>query len=211
MLLVTVTIILFTCSGIPLRLFTGGLFRTLKILALASGGFSILPHVVLAQGADVYGHVSDPQGNVVPHAVVSLARANNKNVQQTYTGNEGQFSFVGLATGKYTLMVIVTGFEADTRTLRIADTQPMTIDIRLKIRQNQQTVTVTDDVKEGNILAPDPVQRVIIRDHELGGLWKGRTAATQKPTSQTTFIDRREPSSHPKSQSLVSWAQSATR
>jgi Carboxypeptidase regulatory-like domain len=103
----------------------------------------------------------------VPRADVSLTRAVDKIVQHTLTGNEGQFSFTGVPLGNYTLQVIVTGFEPATRTLVVAASRLLTIDIELKIERNRQTATVTADVKEGNILAPDPAQRVLIRDETL--------------------------------------------
>lgn len=43
----------------------------------------------------------------------------------------------------------------------------MTIDIRLKIAAKRQVVTVTADINEGNALAPDPAQRVFIREETL--------------------------------------------
>lgn len=104
---------------------------------------------------------------MVPHAVVSLTSNSDKNVQQARTGNEGQFSFSGLAAGKYTLKVVVTGFEPETRTLFVRESEPLTIDIQLKITPRQQTVTVTADLKEAHVLAPDPAQRVFIREETL--------------------------------------------
>ncbi len=103
----------------------------------------------------------------MPRADVSLTRAVDKIVQHTLTGNEGQFSFTGVPLGNYTLQVIVTGFEPATRTLVVTVSRLLTIDIELKIERNRQTATVTADVKEGNILAPDPAQRVLIRDETL--------------------------------------------
>ncbi len=135
------------------------------ILALA--GIFALSNSASAQGVSIQGHVTDPQENVVIYAAVTLASSENKNVQRTIAGNEGQFSFTGIATGKYTLKVIVTGFEPVTRTLLVGETQPLTIDIELKIATRQQIVTVTADVKEGNVLAPDPAQRVLIREETL--------------------------------------------
>jgi len=98
---------------------------------------------------------------------VSLTTSEDKNIQQRLTGNEGQFSFSGIAAGKYILKVVVPGFEPVTQTVLIADTQPLTIDIELKIAPKQQSVTVTADSKEGNVLAPDPAQRVLIREETL--------------------------------------------
>jgi hypothetical protein len=141
--------------------------RALGRCILFLAGLCALPNVSVGQGVSIQGHVADPQGNAVLHAPVSLTNSEDKNVQQSLTGNEGQFSFRGVAAGKYTLKVVVTGFEPVTQTLLLVDTQPLTIDIQLKIASKQQSVTVTADVKEGNVLAPDPVQRVLIREETL--------------------------------------------
>jgi Carboxypeptidase regulatory-like domain len=80
-----------------------------RILFFASLG--ALANAIVAQGVSIQGHVADPQGNAVLHAPVSLTTSEDKNVQQRLTGNEGQFSFSGVAAGKYTLKVAVSGFE----------------------------------------------------------------------------------------------------
>jgi hypothetical protein len=135
------------------------------ILVLA--GICALPNSASAQGVSIQGHVTDPQGNVVIHAAVTLVSSENNIVQRTLTGNEGQFSFTGIAAGKYTLKLVVTGFEPVSQSLLVGGTQPLTVGIELKITPKQQTVTVTADIKEGNVLAPDPAQRVLIRDETL--------------------------------------------
>src|SRR5258708_5036794 len=124
-------------------------------------------HSAVAQVGSIQGHISDPQGNVVPHAIVRLIADKDKKDKQTRTSNEGQFFFAGVPGGTYTLNVAATGFEGDTRTLLVGDTEPLTIDIQLKIAPNQQSVTVTADVNDEKIPAPDPAQRVIIREETL--------------------------------------------
>ena len=130
--------------------------RALGWCILFFAGLWALPNPAVAQGVSIQGHVADPQGNAVLHAAVRLVNSEDKVLHQAFTGNEGQFSFRGVAAGKYTLKVVVTGFEPVTQALLIVDTQPLTIDIQLKIAPKQQTVSVTADVKEGNVLAPDP-------------------------------------------------------
>jgi len=145
---------------------TKGEYRLIQWILVLAGVFA-LPNSASGQDVSVQGHVTDPQGNVVIHAAVTLASSENKNIQRTLTGNDGQFFFNSVATGKYTLKVIVTGFEPTGRTLLLGDVRPLTIDIQLKIALNQQSVAVTADVKEGNVLAPDPAERLFIREETL--------------------------------------------
>jgi len=135
------------------------------ILVLA--GIFALPNSASAQGISIKGHVTDPQGNAVIRAALALTNSDSKNIQRTLTGTEGQFSFTGISVGKYILEVVVAGFEPVSQTLLVGGTEPLTVDIELKITPKQQTVTVTADIKERNVLAPDPAQRVLIRDETL--------------------------------------------
>jgi hypothetical protein len=145
----------------------GPILRALGRCILVLSGLCAHPNAAFGQGVSIQGRIVDPQGNAVLRAPVSLTTSEDKNIQQRLTGNEGQFSFSGIAAGKYILKVVVPGFEPVTQTVLIADTQPLTIDIELKIAPKQQSVTVTADIKEGNVLAPDPAQRVLIREETL--------------------------------------------
>jgi len=115
----------------------------------------------------VQGRISDPQGNAISHAEVHLTDSEDKTVRETLTSDDGRFSFDGLLQGEYLLTALASGFAAANRTVVVSDSGPATIDINLKIAANLQTVTVTADVKEGNVLAPDPAQRVLVREEIL--------------------------------------------
>ena len=145
----------------------GPILRALGRCILVLSGLCAHPNAAFGQALAFKGRIADPQGNAVLHAPVSLTTSEDKNVQQSLTGTEGQFSFSGIAAGKYILKVVVPGFEPVTQTVLIAGTQPLTIDIELKVAPKRQSVTVTADIKEGNVLAPDPAQRVLIREEAL--------------------------------------------
>src|SRR5579863_2839226 len=125
------------------------------------------PSPAFAQQIVLQGQVADPKGNALPRAEVSLTDTLGKTIQKTSTGSDGRFSLRGILPGKYFLTVASPGFEPATRTLSIGDSIPAPINIQLKIARNRQSVTVTTDVTQTTVLAPDPAQRVLIRDETL--------------------------------------------
>jgi Carboxypeptidase regulatory-like domain len=126
-----------------------------------------LPTLALGQSANINGRVTDPQGNSISHALVRLANSDDKRVQEALTGDDGRFTFNELEPGRYVLAILATGFEPANRIVEGGADRAVTVDIELKIAVKQQTVTVTADVKEGNVLTPDPAQRVLVREETL--------------------------------------------
>jgi Carboxypeptidase regulatory-like domain len=132
-------------------------------------GVWLLPGLVFGQGASIQGRITDPQGNGVARADVtfSSAVAGGKEVGRAVSDGDGWYLLNGLAIGNYTLKVRVIGFESVVRSVLVKDGERLTVDVALKIRSDQQTVRVTADAKEANVLAPDPAQRVVIREETL--------------------------------------------
>jgi hypothetical protein len=156
------------CST-PARMFEKVANRFLMLMqrVLFLGCLIVIPARGFAQTARIQGHVTDPRGNTVPHAEVSLTNAESKEVRQAATTDEGQFSFSDINPGEYTLKAVFAGFEPATRAIAISDPKFLTIDIQLKIAQKQQRVTVTADVTARTVLAPDPAQHVLVREETL--------------------------------------------
>ncbi len=140
---------------------------TLRLLLFLFAACLTAAYIVSAQELGIQGRVTDPKGDVVFHAEVRLTGREDKTNQQTVTDNQGGFSFSGVAAGEYTIKVSVAGFEPATSAVVVGSTQPRPIEIQLKIAQKQQTVLVMTDVQEGTILAPDPSQRVLLREDTL--------------------------------------------
>lgn len=131
----------------------------MSLLIVSSRGF--------AQTPLIQGHVADAQGTAVSHAQVTLTDATSKKVQESLTNDEGKFSFRNIRPGKYRLQVVFAGFEPADRIVVATESSIQTIDIQLKIAQKQQSVTVTADVTDRTVLAPDPAQRVLVREEIL--------------------------------------------
>jgi hypothetical protein len=121
----------------------------------------------LAEGTSITGKVTDPQGNAVADAPVSLVADDGKFAQQKATGNDGQFAFVGIVPGRYTFYLKVIGFDSVTRPLVLRDGELLTVDVQLKVAAAKEEVRVSTDVLDVGVLTPDPAQRLLIRQETL--------------------------------------------
>jgi hypothetical protein len=138
--------------------------RTLLSLFLIS---SLSAAPALAQGPDISGTVTDPQGNVVANVTVSLVADDGKPLRKITTRNNGQFTFAEVLPGKYSLKVIVAGFDAANQPLLVRDGEPLTANVQLKLATAKEEVRVSTDVLDVNVMTPDPAQRSLIRQETL--------------------------------------------
>jgi hypothetical protein len=114
----------------------------------------------------IAGNVTDPQGNPISDAKVLLTFRGSPKEFHDFTV-DGTFVFEHLEAGTYTLKVVADGFEPDSRELTLRPTESLRIDVKLKIAPDRQSVTVTVDPRDASALAPDPAERVLIRDETL--------------------------------------------
>src|SRR5579872_1102590 len=119
-----------------------------------------------AQEIFLRGRVTDPQGNALPDAVVKLCRQKEV-LAQTSSAKDGSFQLAMPSIGKFELLVEATGFRDLTLSLTQRDT---TRPIEARMRQvatQTETVTVTADVNDSDVLSPDPAERVFVRQDLL--------------------------------------------
>src|SRR5262249_56035397 len=83
--------------------------------AMVIWGFACVPMAVAA--ASLSGNLTDPQGAVIPGAIVRLLRRADSSPQETHTDSQGQFSFANLDPGEYRLTGESPGFSPVTRTI----------------------------------------------------------------------------------------------
>jgi len=101
---------------------------------------------LLAQTAtgSIYGTVTDPNGAVVPGAIVAAKHVPTGQEFETHTTDGGLYVFPSLPSGPYTVDVEKTGFKKLTRAnLEIRVAQRQTLDLQLEVGDLQQTVEVT--------------------------------------------------------------------
>src|SRR5499427_9297605 len=114
------------------------------------------------------GSVADPQGSVIPGATVRLLRQADSLRTETQTDSQGQFLFANLDPGEYRLSAESPGFAPITRTIAISDGHPQTERISFSgVATQSESVTVSADVSDVGLFAPDPAQRIMVRDETL--------------------------------------------
>ena len=120
-----------------------------------------------AAAPGLHGTVTDPSGASVPGALVQLRGPGGE--KRKMTDQNGQYTFAGLASGKYQVRVIAKGFSiTDRRDVEI--TGPATLDAELAIQADAQVVNVLD---EANRVSSDPADNggaLILREKELAAL-----------------------------------------
>jgi hypothetical protein len=95
--------------------------------------------------ASVTGSVIDPQGAVVPGALVVALNPETNIQSETVTGNDGRFRFSYLRVGRYEVTVHLQGFSAPTRTLTLTAGSAFDIAVSLAVCAVEVNVTVTGD------------------------------------------------------------------
>lgn len=87
------------------------------------------------------GTVKDPNGDVVAGASVTARNLETRVAKTTTTGRDGAFSFSGLASGRYSLRVLATGFATAEETVELSGSNVTGVSVSLLIGENRLTVT----------------------------------------------------------------------
>lgn len=122
---------------------------------------------LFAQEINLAGRVVDPAGNALPRALVQLAERGNV-LAETISGPDGQFQLTIHAPGEYTLKANIDGFRAVSRLITVHVGPNLPIEIRMsQLSSSVESITVTADMNEADVLSPDPSERVYIRQDML--------------------------------------------
>jgi hypothetical protein len=128
---------------------------------------ALLPLQLLSQTIVLKGRVTDPKGNALPKASVKLLDHNRILVEAT-TGPEGQFQLPSTSAGQFVVKVDASGFRPVTHSLTVRPGGAPDIEISMKELSTQgESVTVTADVNEGDVLSPDPAMKVFASEDLL--------------------------------------------
>jgi len=134
--------------------------------------FALTPlNVALAQSAanNVTGTVTDPAGALVPNATVEIKNTGTNGVLTTTTNDSGQFTFVTVEPGPYTLTITKQGFAKFVTRFDVAIGRAALVNARLEIGTASQTVEVvagsavelqTLDASVGNVISQDALDKL---------------------------------------------------
>jgi len=133
------------------------------LLALSFGFYG----PVASAATSLSGSLTDPQGGVVPGATVRLVRRADFSRNEIQTDGLGRFLFQNVEAGEYQLTAEYPGFAPITRTITLGDST-RSEDIQFfGIAAEIQSVNVSADISDAGLFAPDPAQRIMVRDETL--------------------------------------------
>jgi hypothetical protein len=106
-----------------------------------------------ASSSSVQGTVTDPSGSAIPGAAVVLANPEQKLERTATTGEQGEYRFLALPPGTYTLTVTAKGFAHYAQTgLQLLVNTPATANVQLKVGSATENVTVTGEAPALNLV-----------------------------------------------------------
>src|ERR1700694_4818556 len=99
------------------------------------------------------GTVTDPDGKAVTGADVVLANAESRTERTVTTGNQGEYQFLLVPPGSYTLTVKAAGFRGyEQRNLDLLVNTPATANVELKVGAATEILTVTSEAPAINLV-----------------------------------------------------------
>src|SRR6516164_10525581 len=98
----------------------------------------------------ISGHVVDSQGLAVPGVTVNAGSPNLQGVRSAVTSTNGDYIFTGLPSGTYTITFELSGFQPQSRTVTLAPTQVMPLDVAMGVAAVSETINVVG--RAGDVL-----------------------------------------------------------
>jgi hypothetical protein len=93
-------------------------------------------------GGTISGHVADGQGLALPGVTVNAASPNLQGIRSVTTSSNGDYIFSALPSGTYTISFELSGFQTQQKTVTLAPTQVVPLDVALGVASLTETVNV---------------------------------------------------------------------
>lgn len=124
-------------------------FKKLATVALVILASSVSIYAQGAQSGSITGTITDPNGAVIPGAVVVVKSDASGQEFTTTTADNGTFSVPALVSGTYTLTITAVGFKKSVApSVKVVVGQPSSVTVALEIGEPAETVTVVGAVGE---------------------------------------------------------------
>ena len=128
-------------------------FRQLILVSLLAAALA-LPCAVWGQATtSLRGTITDPSGSTIAGAQVVLASPESKTERAAITGDQGEYQFLFVSPGTYTLTVGAKGFRRYQITgVQLLVNTPATLNAQLKVGGTTETVNVTSEQPALNLV-----------------------------------------------------------
>ena len=141
--------------SLPVHLFLG-------TIALAANLFAADP------AGKIFGRVTDPRGATVSRAQIKVIDPRNSTVCQTPTDAQGYFFCSSVGTGEFSITATAAAFDPVTVTIRVDPGVEAEANVQFReLASQKQAITVTADVKQVDVLSPDPAEKVFASEDLL--------------------------------------------
>jgi hypothetical protein len=127
--------------------------------------WSSLP--TIAQEIVLKGRVTDPQGTNLPQASVQLVD-HDRVLARATTGSDGSFQMKLSSAGQFVVKVEAPGFRPTEQPIGVALSGNSEITVKMaQLSARSESVSVTADVNDLDVLSPDPAMKVFASENLL--------------------------------------------
>ncbi|MBY0375591.1 MAG: carboxypeptidase-like regulatory domain-containing protein, partial [Bryobacteraceae bacterium] len=100
-----------------------------------------------ALNGTLVGTITDGSGAIVPNAKVTLLEVNTNLSRASATNESGNYSFVNLPQGRYTVTIEQSGFrKASRENVELTINSTVRVDVQLQTGQINEQVTITAEL-----------------------------------------------------------------
>ena len=134
---------------------------SLPVLLLV-GAITLAANLLAADpAATISGRVTDPQRATVSHAQVKVVDPGNSTVCHATADAQGYFFCPLTGIGQFSVIAGAPEFDPVAKTVRVAAGAHVEVDLQFReLASQRQVITVTADVKQIDVLSPDPAVKV---------------------------------------------------